>query len=245
MKTYIYTGLGVALALSAAAVLIPGASVAADLGSGSYKDIPAPPAWRGFYFGVDAGGVVQGESAFTFNPGGPGEAGRTNGVDMKGAAGGFHMGYNAQFGMIVAGIEGDANFAKTGSPTWAAFKGGVAESQVAGVYSARGRLGVTLRPNILAYGTGGIALASVDHSLDFGGEVYKDSGTVAGAVYGGGLEYLHSSRLSFGIEALHYDFGTDRFNLNTTLPEASQNNIPTDINTNFTTVRGRISLHLD
>jgi outer membrane immunogenic protein len=147
--------------------------------------------------------------------------------------------------MVVAGIEADGNFTRTGTPTYVPYTGGVAETQVNGLFSVRGRVGVTLKPQLMAYGTGGIALGSLDQSLDFGGEVHKDSNMLTGAVYGGGLEYLHSSRLSFGVEALHYDFGGNSFNLNTPLPNAFPANIPTDIDTNFTTVRGRISLHLD
>jgi outer membrane immunogenic protein len=227
-----------------AAALGAGPSQAADLGQYSYKDRPAP-SWRGFYFGLDAGGLAQGESAVFFvSPEAPGPN-QTNKVDMKGAAGGFHLGYNAQFGVIVAGIEGDANYAQTDTLTQATYLGGVAESQVAGLYSARGRLGVALRPDLLAYGTGGIALAGMDHSLDFGGEnFHKDGSTVTGAVYGGGFEYLYApgtTRLSFGLEVLHYDFGSDRFTLN----NMAGNTIPIDVETNFTTVRGRISLHLD
>ena len=54
-------------------------------------------------------------------------------------------------------------------------------------------------PSVLFYGTGGYALALVDHTIDFGGQLYKDSGTIEGWVAGGGLEYMHSSRLSFGV----------------------------------------------
>lgn len=244
MRKAVYFGLGLLVSAPALGV---GATFAADLGQYGYKDdVSAPaPLWRGFYFGLNAGGLVEGESDFTFNPGGPPAANQTNKVDAKGIAGGFQLGYNAQFGAFVVGVEGDADFAKTDVPTQATFLGGVAETQVNQLYSTRGRLGVTLRPDVLAYGTGGFALTDIDHSLDFGGELHKDSAIIGGVVYGGGFEYLLSSRVSFGLEALHYDFGKERFNLNVTLPNAVQSNIPTDIDTSFTTVRGRVSLHLN
>jgi outer membrane immunogenic protein len=231
-KTWIYTGLILAAALGASP------SQAADWG---YKDGPAP-VWRGFYFGLNAGGLLQGESDFSFEEFGPGQ---TNKVDMRGMAGGLHLGYNAQYGIFVAGLEGDAGFASTDTLTQGtSYINGVAVSQVNGLGSVRGRLGVTLRPDFLAYGTGGLALADISHSLDYGGELFKDGNTVAGAVYGAGFEYLYTgsgSRLSFGMEVLHYDFGSDRF----VLDNKEGNAIPADLDTSFTTVRGRVSLHLD
>ncbi len=145
---------------------------------------------------------------------------------------------------MIAGIEADADFLKTGSPSLSIFEGGNMSTQVNEAFSLRGRLGVTLQPRVLFYGTGGYAVANVDHSVDFGGQLFADSGTIQGWVAGGGLEYMHSSRLSFGLEVLHYDFGQDHFNLTYTGP-ATSNTIPTDIDTSMTTVRARINFHMD
>jgi outer membrane immunogenic protein len=218
---------------------------AADLGvGGGFKDGPGyAPLWQGFYIGLNAGGIADGKSDYNFPLGGY-TPDNKNTADLKGMLGGLQAGYNAQFGHIVAGIEADGGFAKTDSPTYSINQGANMETQLNSTFTVRGRLGATLRPNLLFYGTGGYAIANVDHSLDFGGQLFKDSGTIQGWVAGGGLEYMHSSRLSFGVELLHYDFGQDRFNLTYTGP-ATSDTIPTDIDTAMTTVRGRLSFHLD
>lgn len=219
---------------------------AADLGAGGgFKDEPAvAPVWQGFYIGLNAGGIADGAAIYDFSPG-VAVAGSKNTTDLKGPLAGLQGGYNAQYGHFVVGVEADADFLKTDNPTYDHYPiGGNMSTQVNEAFSLRARAGVTLQPRVLFYGTGGYALANVDHSLDFGGQLYKDSGTLQGWVAGGGLEYMHSSRLSFGLELLHYDFGQDHFNLNFTGPVYS-GAIPTDIDTSITTVRARIDFHLD
>jgi outer membrane immunogenic protein len=218
---------------------------AADLGvGGGFKDEPGyAPLWQGFYMGLNAGGIADGGAVYNFVLGGY-TPDNKNTADLKGLLGGLQAGYNAQFGHVVAGIEADGGFAKTDSPTYSINQGANMETQLNSAFTVRGRLGMTLRPSLLFYGTGGYAIANVDHSIDFGGELHKDSGTIQGWVAGGGLEYMHSSRLSFGVELLHYDFGQDHFNLTNTSPSTS-NTVPTDIDTAMTTVRARINFHLD
>ena len=218
-------------------------ALASDLGGG-FKDAPAA-IWQGFYFGLNAGGIADGTATYDFSPGVP-TANSKNPADLKGPLGGFQAGYNVQRGPVVAGIEADAGFLKTDSPSLSVFPGGDISTQVNETFSVRGRLGVTLAPSVQFYGTGGYALALVDHTIDFGGQLYKDSGTIGGWVAGGGLEYMHSSRLSFGAELLHYDFGQDHYNLTYKDISGQVSAMPpTDIGTQMTTVRGRISFHLD
>jgi outer membrane immunogenic protein len=216
-------------------------ALAQDYGlGGGFKD-GAPPLWRGFYLGLNAGGIVDGKASYNFLPT---AADSTNTADLKGPLGGVQAGYNVQRGPVVAGLEFDADFLKTDSPAYSVYGYGNLSTQVNEAYSLRGRLGVTLTPRVLFFGTGGYALASVDHSFDPGGTVFKDSGTVGGWVAGGGLEYMHSSRLSFGVEVLHYDFGQDHFNLSFN-SNGTVNTVPTEIGTEMTTLRGRISFHID
>lgn len=216
-------------------------SLAGDFGGYGFKDEPGAPMWQGFYFGLNAGGVADGTASYNFLPSAPGS---TNPVDLKGPLGGVQAGYNVQRGPIVAGLEADADLLKTDGQAYAIYPGGNISTQINETYSVRGRLGVTLAPRVLFYGTGGYALATVDHTNDYGGQLFKDSGTIGGWIAGGGLEYMHSSRLSFGFEVLHYDFGQDRFNLSSNYG-GYVNTLPADIDTAMTTVRGRISFHLD
>ncbi len=233
---------------SVAAVLACSASagLAADLGAGGgFKDEPAmAPLWQGFYIGVNGGGAVDGQSVYDFNPGVP-AADSKNAASLKGLMGGVQAGYNAQYGYVVGGIELDADFAKTDNPTASYYLGGSMNPELNSVYSARARLGFLLQPRVLFYGTGGYAAANADFLYDAGfGNLYKDSGTLQGWVAGGGIEYMHSSHLSFGLELLHYDFGSSSYNL-TYVQQTGANVIPADINTELTTVRARISFHID
>lgn len=220
-------------------------ALAADLGvGGGFKDGPGyAPLWQGFYMGLNGGGIADGRAIYDFTPGVP-AANSKNTADLKGPLAGMQAGYNTQYGHMVLGIETDANFLKTNSPSLSIFMGGNMETQVNTAFSLRGRLGVTLQPKVLFYGTGGYAIANVDHSVDFGGQLFKDSGTIQGWVAGGGLEYMHNSRLSFGVELLHHDFGENHFNL-TYMGPATSETIPTDIDTSMTTVRARVNFHLD
>jgi outer membrane immunogenic protein len=106
----------------------------------------AGPSWAGFYIGGHAGygfGDVATFEEFKLSP--------------KGFVGGGQVGYNWQYGQIVAGVEVDG--------TWLGNKDSLAcgkECSVTGKYdmigSARARLGTTIfGPRLLAYGTGGLA----------------------------------------------------------------------------------------
>jgi outer membrane immunogenic protein len=214
---------------------------AADLGPG-LKDSYEGPAllWQGFYVGLNGGGILDGEARYDFVPG-LAVAHDTNSVDLSGLTVGAHGGYNAQFGRFVLGAEVDFNFAKTDDPTSCIFFGGRCESSINELYSARLRLGVTLRDNILLYGTGGLALANVEHTVDFGGQPFEDKSTVDGIVYGGGLEFMHHSGVTFGVEVLHYDFEKETFNL----IDHFGNTIPTDIDMDSTVVRARVGLQFN
>ena len=223
-------------------------ALGADLGAApGFKDEPAFPVWRGFYVGLNAGGVVDGQAMYDFTPGVTTPF-ATNPANVEGWLVGLQAGDNAQFGRIVTGIEADADFLKTNVPTYSIWEGGNLSTSVNEAFSLRGRLGYTVTPRVLFYGTGGYAMANVEHSLHSAdphlGALFTDSSTVQGWVAGGGFEYMHSSRLSFGIEALHYDFGQEHFDLTYKEPPVAVV-IPTDISTQMTTVRGRISFHLD
>lgn len=222
-------------------------ALAADLGGApGFKDEPgAAPFWRGFYMGLNAGGVADGTAMYDFTPGASAPNSKSP-ADLKGPLTGLQAGYNAQFGRFVTGIEADAEFLKTGVPSPDNYFGGIVSTQVNEAFSLRGRLGYTATPKVLFYGTGGYALANVDHSVTnpLMGTFLQAGGTVQGWVAGGGIEYMHSSHLSFGIEALHYDFGQDHFNLTYPAPASSETE-QADVGTQMTTVRGRISFHLD
>lgn len=235
-----------ATVLAAAAAVLAATSFspasAADLGGASFKDEADAPRilWRGFYGGVHAGGVMDGESEFDFEPG-VGVSGDTNSIDYNGGIAGGQIGYNAQWGPVVVGVEGDLSFGPSSNATGCVYLGGTCSTQTDGLGSIRGRLGATLTPSFLFYGTGGIAFASVEHSVDFGGQLFEDDSLVEGAVYGGGVEYMHRSGISFGVEYLLYDFEQEKYDL----VDFNGNEIPTDVDMDASVVRARVNLHFN
>jgi opacity protein-like surface antigen len=183
---------------------------AADLAmeAPSYKD-PAPgipSGWAGFYIGVH-GGYGWGDSTF---PELIHNTTRLFGATLKQEGGlvGSHAGYNWQYGSIVAGAEFDVDSADIrGTIDGLTFK----TSELA---SARARLGYTVFPSLLAYGTAGIGWRHANFSgpsfpLPFpvpvpavGTSGFDQLGWTAGA----GLEYKLGDHWVARAEYLHYDF---------------------------------------
>ena len=72
---------------------------------------PIGPVLSGFYFGLDAGASFLNRD-FSTSPGGS----RLDADDWEtGANVGVHLGYGAEFGSVYLGVQGDVNFADTGT----------------------------------------------------------------------------------------------------------------------------------
>jgi outer membrane immunogenic protein len=176
-----------------------GAAGAADLAVKAPVYKAPPPViisnWAGFYIGVHGGG---GWTNNTFNNF-PGDNGKGSG-----GLGGGHVGYNWQFGNVVAGFEGDFDGASLSYTDVDGFKHTTDE-----LASARARLGYAVVPNLLAYGTGGFGWA---HSkIDTAGGAFAGSDasiSQPGWVAGAGLEYKIFGPLSARGEYLHYGLGS-------------------------------------
>jgi outer membrane immunogenic protein len=213
MRTKLWGGISV-LASIAASV---GAANAADLAVKApvYK---APPVyvsdWAGFYLGV-AGGYGFGSTSFD-----PNFASFGDNAKPKGGLVGGYVGYNWQFGSWVTGLEVDFSGADL-KATSVDFNQKTDE-----LGSARARLGYTVLPNLLAYGTAGAGwghttLTALPNTPAPG---VSDSVTQFGWVAGAGLEYKVWGNFIARAEYLHYDFGKQGFNFPNTsvLPNMSE-----------------------
>ena len=144
---------------------------------------------------------------------------------------GGYVGYNFQrcCSPFVFGIETDFNYLNT-SPTALEIEppgpGGFPEttsleSNIDWFGTLRGRAGFVVHNNLLLYATGGLAYASVDHTLsddcvlcgnstlNWGPFSQSNDKTKVGWTIGGGGELLHDSHWVLRAEALYVDLGSE------------------------------------
>jgi outer membrane immunogenic protein len=227
----ILAGMVVAAALS-------GSAFAADLGARTYTKAPAMAAagnWSGLYVGGNLGyGWGDGNTDFSFLPT-PVRFGVNNttlGARSSGVIGGAQLGYNWQIGSVVTGLEADiqASGIKGSAraiPTFASngltIPNGVlsSEQKLSWFGTVRGRVGVTVTPELLLYGTGGLAYGLVDASANFffvstssaGRFEYRApasvSNTKVGWTAGAGAEWMFARNWSAKLEYLYVDLGSE------------------------------------
>lgn len=226
---------GVALAFAAS-------SANADGYRRSIKDAPVYFSWTGFYVGVNGGyswgdadtSVSASTSTRTrlirdfggantlvsdVTAVGPTLFGSGD-TDVNGWLGGVHAGYNWQSHRWVFGIETDIQrTSEDGSLSVCVVAGcgvgtpfATANFKLDWFGTLRARLGVLLQPNVLLYGTGGLAYGhlSADYTaglVGIGSGVLSDDKTKAGWVLGGGVEGLIGPNWLLRAEYLYMDLG--------------------------------------
>jgi outer membrane immunogenic protein len=198
--------------------------------------IAAMPSWTGFYAGLNAGyGSGRSDTSVTTNaaeaafvgplPFAPNPVPGT--LRSNGFIGGAQIGYNYQFGNMVAGLETDLSFAglsKTDAASGPFTIGGTltttVESKLNWFGTFRARLGVLPTDNLLVYGTGGLAYGGVKTTTTASnivpgnciGFIYCGSGSTSGVsagwTAGGGLEYAVARQWTVKAEYLYLDLGS-------------------------------------
>ena len=192
MKKFLYA-CGALVALIAA-----GPTVAADLAVRAVPPVYAPNDWSGFYIGAHAGWGW----------------GHDPGVSSNGFVGGAQFGYNQQWGAWLGGLEldisganvkGTANVPVVSSTSLITTPASiVTQSENFHLLgSARARIGFLASPNLLLYGTGGLAWTRFEQSISETITRTTEFGWAAGA----GGEFKITDRWLFRVEYLHYDFG--------------------------------------
>lgn len=183
--------------------------------------------WSGLYLGAQAGytwgsdKVRLYEGAFDVTPSFSIDG---TSYDVNGFVGGVHAGYNAQFGAIVAGVEGDLEIAGVdGDRRWGVVGAyDEAKSEVNFQGSLRARLGFAF-DRTLVYGTAGVAFASIENtyatSAGAASTVAKFDDTQWGWTLGAGAEYAFTNNLTARAEYRYTQF--DSYNNNTAFGGAS------------------------
>jgi outer membrane immunogenic protein len=221
-----------AVALTALA-LSAGSALAADLpyrkDQPVYVPPPPPPAtWTGLYAGANIGGgwgAGSGNSNFwnVFGLNG----GVTNHLG-GGVLGGLQVGYNYSLTpLFLVGLETD--FQGTSMP---AFTG---NGGLDWFGTLRGRVGVTIMPTLLIYGTGGFAYG------EFRSGVTQSSAIQTGWTAGGGVEWMFMPNWSAKLEYLYSDISGGNVNgFNAGIGINNVNN-----HTRWNTVRAGVSYHFN
>jgi outer membrane immunogenic protein len=134
-----------------------------------------PVIWQGLYGGVNVGWGWSG--------------------DASGAVGGGQIGYNWQSKQLVYGLEADISVADIGISETLVVPGAAlnASASIDLIATIRGRLGLLVQPNLLVYGTAGLAIVNAEAHANvaaFGiGQISaRESDTETGVVFGVGVE---------------------------------------------------------
>jgi outer membrane immunogenic protein len=196
------------LLASVALVGLSASALAADLPrrtSAPYAPAPVPSmvtavpsfTWSGFYAGLHAGYVWSQIET---------RAPQALSVDGDGLMLGAQAGFNAQFGAIVAGVEGDISWTDVGGSTSA--NGTTLHADLDWLATLRGRLGFSF-DRALVYGTGGFAFGDTNYRVDSGGVAGSNSDLSTGYAVGAGVEWAFTNNLTAKAEWLYYDLGRD------------------------------------
>jgi len=203
-----------------ASILLLGATwpaLAADLGGAlplpppDDRPLAAPaPIWSGLYAGIN-GGYAWSRDSTRENSTLP-----YNGADFErmrqhssSFTGGGQIGYNVQFGHLVAGIEADLNYLDRTRSIMSASGAVAASTSGSYVGTLRPRLGLAWGPWLL-YGTAGLAFSDAQATITGNTAntlTASESGMRYGWAAGAGLEFAMDRNWSIRAEYLHVDLG--------------------------------------
>jgi outer membrane immunogenic protein len=234
--------------------------------------------WSGFYVGLNGGGAfgdARTNTSMTCIDDGTqllcpftqpqfaaiGAAG-TGTLTDRGFTGGAQAGLNMQTGSTIFGLEIDVQsfrLAASQSVTSAVPAGLATPPDVVTVgtsfdtnwlFTARSRLGLAVGPNVLLYGTSGLAVTelgvrnTLSSTVSLAQGTANDSGRLVGWTVGGGAEWALNRHWSLRAEYLYLDFGKVTVNAPVNLPGPlfpNNNNLATTVDLTAQIVRGGLN----
>ncbi|UIJ72796.1 outer membrane protein [Aurantimonas sp. HBX-1] len=208
--------------------------------------------WTGIYIGGQAGVAFSNSDSVNLDPANDGAFGDgtfDSGDDNNaGFIGGAHIGYDHQFANnVVLGAVADINYmdAETDRSYTVTVPGGAAgtfglNEEVDYMGTVRARLGYAF-DSILVYGTGGLAYAGYDRNSSlpgtaagqgFAGYTFEENGDDADIGYsvGGGIDVMATQNISFGVEYLYTNLGSNDYSVTATNAADSTLNFTTESN---------------
>ena len=257
----------------AAALSIGATAQAADIARPVYKAPVAAPVynWSGFYVGMNAGSAWADARSHTSMtclladqscPYGPAQfpavaAAGSATLSDQAFTGGGQVGLNWQTGRLVYGFEVDLQSFKL-----AATRSGSATDPSDAtnlirvtstldsdwLFTARGRLGWLVAPNLLLYGTGGLAATELGvHTAISSDSLQPGAGSATGRLkgwaIGGGAEWALSANWTLRAEYLHLDLGKVTANAPIQVPVGDDitNNMATTVDLTAEVVRAALN----
>jgi outer membrane immunogenic protein len=236
----------VAAAIGAALFIVPTLGHAEEPSAtfgGAYIGLNAGAAWGSSHYETDPGcpptsidAVFCNASPASSSVNGTAVASSGTGkLTPSGFTGGVQGGYNWQMGGGIV-VGGEADFGAFDLSQSATIKGAFPQAFLGNAYTLnenmstdwiatiRGRLGVSVTPQILLYATGGVAFTdfefsssysdnAVDATFPGGSGSGSKSGVRTGWTLGGGGEWLLNGRWSIKAEYLYVDFGSEEISV--------------------------------
>lgn len=200
--------------------LFAAGALAADLPVRGPAPAPAPifvvSNWNGFYIGANIGyGFGTGDVVgVRYHPPVQGNfQGNTGNAKSSGVFGGIQAGYNMQFNQFVVGVEADAQLSgMRGSANGVLPDASIINTRAGNNWfgTLRLRAGYLVNPNLLIYGTGGVALTEVKYNWAGTGAfagVLSQTNQRVGWTAGIGAEYMIDRNWSVKAEGLYVDTG--------------------------------------
>lgn len=184
--------------------------------------------WTGWYAGINGGygfrgdseAVVDTERIVTNNVNLLSARGVFGSLDEEGGFGGVQLGYSAQSGAWVFGVEADLQRSDISDSSHGVVPNFLPNltatvdttNDIEWFATLRPRIGYSWGP-LLIYGTAGAAWADIDHRLSFTDNfqfraLASQNSTGIGYVVGGGGEYALTGNLSLKLEYQYLDLGT-------------------------------------
>ena len=166
-------------------------------------------------------------------------------ISDRGFTGGVQAGVNVQTGRLVYGLEVDVQSFKLGGARTGTANDPVNVGNVITVgtsfdtdwlFTARTRFGWTVAPNILLYGTGGVAATelgvrnSISSSLTGAQGAASNTGRVIGWTLGGGAEWALNRHWTLRAEYIYLNFGNVTANASVSDANVNPSNLATTVN---------------
>jgi len=177
-------------------------------------------------------------------------------ISDRGFTGGGQAGVNVQTGRLVYGLEVDLQSFKLGGARTGTANDPVNVGNVITVgtsfdtdwlFTARTRFGWTVAPNILLYGTGGVAATelsarnSISSSLTGAQGAASNTGRVIGWTLGGGAEWALNRHWTLRAEYLYLNFGNVTANASVSDASVNPSNLATTVNLTANIARAGIN----